>query len=215
MRVLLLEDDYLLCKHIKRFLELKGYEVDAYNDGEELLDHADLYEYDIFVFDINVPHINGFEIVEYIKDKEIETPVIFISALVGIEDIKKAFKLGASDYLKKPFELAELELRMQNILSRIEKKRGVEIDEELYYDMDKRMLFRNGEHVPLSKKQNDILYILLKNRGSVVTFEKITDFVYRDEPVEYRTISSHIRDIRKKIGKNFIQNIRGVGYMIK
>jgi len=215
MRVLLLEDDYLLCKHIKKYLELKGYEVDAYNDGEDLIDHANLYDYDIFIFDINVPNINGFEIVEYIKDKEIDTPIIFISALVGIEDIKKAFRLGASDYLKKPFELAELELRMENILARTEKEKGVKIDEELYYDMDKRMLFKNGEHVLLSKKQNDILYILLKNRGNVVTFEKIADFVYQDEPIEFRTISSHIRDIRKKIGKNFIQNIRGVGYMIK
>ncbi len=213
MRILLLEDDHLLRKHISRYFELKGHSVDAFSDGEELLDRANLYEYDFFIFDINVPHFNGYEILEYIKSKNIDTPVIFISAYTDIESIKKAFKLGASDYLKKPFELAELELRMENILAKFHKEDAVELGEDLRYDFQKRTLYKNGEPVVLSKKQNDILFILAKNRGNVVPFDTIADFVYGDDMIDYKTIASHIRDIRKKVGK-IIHNVRGVGYKI-
>ena len=215
MRILLLEDDHLLRKHIKKYFELKGYKVDAFADGEELLDKANLYDYDFFILDINVPNFNGYEILEYIKSKHINTPTIFISAYSDIENIKKAFKLGASDYLKKPFELAELELRMENILSKFHKEDSIKINKEYEYNFDSRTLFKNNEPVILSKKQNDILYILLKNRGNVVTFDTIADFVYGDEMIDYKTISSHIRDIRKKIDSKIIQNVRGVGYIIK
>ena len=162
-----------------------------------------------------MPNFNGYEILEYIKNKHINTPVIFISALVGIEDIKKAFKLGASDYLKKPFELAELEIRMENILSNFHKEDVIKLEDGYEYNFDTRTLYKDGKPIILSKKQNDILYILLRNKGNVVSFDTIADFVYGDEFKDYKTISSHIRDIRKKIGSKLIQNVRGVGYIIK
>ncbi len=215
MKILLLEDDHLLRKHIKKYFELKGHRVDSFSDGEQLLEKANLYDYDFFIFDINVPNFSGYEIVEYLKNKGIDTPVIFISALVGIEDIKKAFKLGCSDYLKKPFELAELELRIENILSKYHISSLVRLKGGFEYNTDTRTLYKDSEPIILSKKQNDILYILVKNRGSVVPFETIADFVWGGDFKDYKTISSHIRDIRKKVGDKLIKNVRGVGYIIE
>ncbi|WP_200762621.1 response regulator transcription factor [Nitrosophilus alvini] len=215
MKILLLEDDHLLRKHISKYLELKGHKVDSFADGEELLENANLYDYDFFILDINVPNFSGFDILEYIKGKHLDTPVIFISALVGIDDIKKAFKLGCSDYLKKPFELAELEIRMENILSKFHRENRIKFADNLEYDFDNKILYKNGKEIILSKKQNDIMNILLKNRGKVVPFETIADYVWGDTSIDYRTISSHLRDIRKQIGSDVVKNVRGVGYIIK
>jgi DNA-binding response OmpR family regulator len=215
MRILLLEDDHLLRKHISKFLELKGNYVESYEDGEELLDQVNFYDFDFFIFDINVPNYDGFEILEYIKGKNIKTPIIFISAMVGIAEITKAFNLGCSDYLKKPFELAELELRINNIAKSFKKEDIISLNDKFSYDLNSRELLADKKSVILSKKQNEILYILIKNRGKVIPFDTITDYVWQDNSIDYRTISSHIRDIHKIIGSKIIKNVRGVGYKIE
>jgi DNA-binding response OmpR family regulator len=214
MKVLLLEDEYIQRKNIERFLTIKGYSVDGYEDGGKLLDEANLFEYDFFIFDINVPDVDGFELLKYIKDKNIETPLIFISAMVGIEEVSKGFKLGCSDYLKKPFDLEELELRMKNIKSKFTTHDQIELSDGLVYDFDAKAVFDEANRVELSKKQNDILYILMKHNGQVVSFDTIADYAYEDEFRDMHTISSHIRDIRKVIGSKIIKNIRGIGYKI-
>ena len=207
MKILLLEDEEVLCKNIKRFLTIKGHQVDSYEDGGVLLDEANLFEYDFFVFDINVPDVDGFELLTYIKDKKIETPLIFISAMVGIEEITKGFSLGCSDYLKKPFELEELELRLNNI-------KRIDLPGGLVYDFDTKSVYENENRLDLSKKQSEILYVIMKHNGHVVTFDTIADYAYEDDFRDMHTISSHIRDIRKIIGSETIKNVRGVGYKL-
>lgn len=214
MKILLLEDEEVLCKNIKKFLTIKGHEVDSYNDGGVLLDEANLFEYDFFVFDINVPDVDGFELLTYIKNKNIETPLIFISAMVGIEEISKGFNLGCSDYLKKPFELEELELRLNNIKSSFTTHERIDLGDGLVYDFDAKAVFENEQRLELSKKQSEILYILMKHNGQVVSFDTIADYAYEDDFRDMHTISSHVRDIRKIIGSQTIKNVRGVGYKI-
>mgnify|MGYP001283983124 CR=1 FL=1 len=215
MKILLLEDEISLNEHISKYLTLKGNDVVSFDDGLELLDCTNLYEYDFFIFDINVPNVNGLEILEFLRDKSIDSPVIMISALVDIEDVKKAYKLGCSDYLKKPFELAELELRMESILKQFHFTKIVELGDGYTYDLHIKQLFSNSEAVVLSKKQNEILYILIKNRGKVLSFSTISDYIYEDKMKDFHTISSHVRDIRKKIDVDLIKNVRGVGYLLK
>jgi DNA-binding response OmpR family regulator len=214
MKILLLEDEDVLRLNIEKYLKLKGHKVDSFEDGGVLLEEANLFEYDFFVFDINVPDVDGFELLRYIKDKKIETPLIFISAMVGIEEITKGFKLGCSDYLKKPFDLEELELRINNIKSSFTAHDQIDMPGGLIYDFDAKAVFQNGKVLELSKKQSEILYILMKHNGHVVSFDTIADYAYEDDFRDLHTISSHIRDIRKVIGSDTIKNIRGVGYKI-
>ena len=214
MNILLLEDEEILCKNIERFLTIKGHKVDSYNDGGVLLDEANLFEYDFFVFDINVPDVDGFELLTYIKNKKIETPLIFISAMIGIEEVSKGFNLGCSDYLKKPFELEELELRLNNIKGSFSTHKRLTLQGGLIYDFDVKAVFKNNDRLELSKKQSEILYLLMKHNGQVVSFDTIADYAYEDDFRDMHTISSHIRDIRKLIGPDTIKNVRGVGYKI-
>lgn len=215
MKILLLEDEPSLNEHITKYLKLRGNEVESYDDGLELLDKTNLYEYDFFIFDINVPNVNGLEILEFLRDKNIDVPVIMISALVDINDVKKAYTLGCSDYLKKPFELVELELRMETILKNFHHIQMIDLGESYTYDLQSKQIYKNNESIVLSKKQNEILYILVKNRGKVISFSTISDYIYEDEMKDFHTISSHVRDIRKKIDIDLIKNVRGVGYLIK
>lgn len=214
MKILLLEDEEALCKNIERFLTIKGHQVDSYHDGGVLLDEANLFEYDFFVFDINVPDVDGFELLTYIKDKNIETPLIFISAMIGIDEISKGFNLGCSDYLKKPFELEELELRLNNIKNSFTTHERLELADDLVYDFNAQAVFKDESRLELSKKQSEILYLLMKHNGQVVSFDTIADYAYEDDFRDMHTISSHIRDIRKIIGPELIKNVRGVGYKI-
>jgi len=214
MKILLLEDEETLCKNLQKFLTIKGYQVDAYQDGGVLLDEANLYEYDFFIFDINVPDVDGFELLQHIKNKNIETPLIFISAMIGIEEISKGFKLGCSDYLKKPFALEELEIRIKNISKSFDSDEKISLQGGLIYDLHKKAIFDQDKRIELSKKQSEILYLIVKHNGNVVSFDTIADYAYEDHFRDTHTISSHIRDIRKIIGANSIKNVRGVGYKL-
>ena len=140
MNILLLEDERTLNKHICKYLEIKGHNVDSFEDGLELIDNTNLYDYDFFIFDINVPNIDGFEILNFVRDKNIDVPTIIISARISIEDIKKAYSLGCSDYLKKPFELAELELRIDSILKQFHFVNIIEFENNYSYDLNTKQI---------------------------------------------------------------------------
>ena len=215
MKILLLEDDFLLKKHIEKYFTLKGHEIIGFDDGLHMLDDVNLYDFDFFIFDINVPNVDGFEVLEFLREKKIDFPVIMISAMVDISNIKKAYALGCSDYLKKPFELAELELRMDAIIKNFHFKDYIEFQNGYKYDLIEKQLFKEKKTIILSKKQNEILYLLIKNIGRVLSFDTIADFIYEDAFKDMHTISSHIRDIRKHIDFELIKNVRGVGYIIK
>lgn len=214
MKILLLEDEAILHKNIKQFLTLKGHSVEGYTNGEALFDNAHLTDFDFFIFDINVPNIDGFELLRYIREKGIETPLILISAMIDIEDISKGFGLGCNDYLKKPFELQELDIRMNNIMKKFRKSEIVALPDNFAYNFERKEITEDGKSIDLSIKQREILYILMKNRGHVVSFGDISSHVYQDKGHELHTISSHIRDLRKLIGPSLIKNIRGIGYKI-
>ncbi len=212
MKIALLEDSYLLREHICRYFRLKKYEIDSFENGEEILE-ANLKEYDIFILDINVPEIDGFEVAKYFLDVELKTPIVFISSYTSIEYIKQAFELGASDFVKKPFELAELEIRVNHILKPF--LQNVKLNNNLNYHIDERILLKNDKEIKLTKVQHKILTLLIKNMNNLVTYDNLRDYIWDDKEINDNTIASHMRDLRKKIEDELIENIKGEGYLLK
>ena len=215
MKILLLEDDNFICESIKSYFELDGNKVDFFNDGEELLDNAILTNYDIFLFDINTPKKNGFETLKAIRDDGITTPAIYLTAQSDIEHVKQGYALGCSDYVRKPFILDELELRINQILHKDLDCDNVKITESYSFNLCSMQLTFEGESIDLKQQEKDLLYILVKNIGNIVSPSIIKDYVWDEKDVCDNTLRTQIKKIRAKLKDNFIVNIRNSGYKIE
>ena len=214
MKVMVLEDDAVLRSYIEKYLNLKGVEVRGFASGDAMLEEDGLAEADCIVLDINLPGINGFEVMEYLRDREIDTPVIFISALKEVEEVARAFSLGGSDYMKKPFDLAELELRIRHRSRQSLRQERQTLCRGCEYDLAERKLFRDGEEVHLSPLPGRLLYHLVRNAGRLLTFETLIERVWQGKEVGNATVSSHIKELRKTVPCISIRNIRGEGYSL-
>ena len=208
-----MEDELHLRQNIKKFLNIKGYFVDDFVDGEQLLREANLHDYDCIILDINTPKINGFEVLKYIRENNISTQTIFISVLTDVQKVLKAFELGAADYLRKPFDFAELEVRMLQTIPKNFINNYVYLDDNYKYDLKNRTLFRNETPSKLTTTQKRLLYILIKNQNTLVTFDTLREYVWDDKEISHSTILSTMRDLKKTLPNSFIQNIRGEGYI--
>lgn len=215
MKILLMEDELHLRQNIKKYLMLKGHDVDDFENGEQLLAQAHPDDYDCLILDVNTPEIDGFEVLEYIRKNGITTPALFISALTDVQKVLKAFELGADEYLKKPFDLAELEARMLKVSSKnSSNSQMMIIDDNYKYDFQNRVLLKNSIQCKLSSTQKKILYILVKNKNQLVTFDMLIDYVWRDKEISHNTIISTMRNLKKDLPDSFIQNVKGEGYII-
>lgn len=197
MKILLLEDDVILSEIIEEFLRDIGYEVVAIYDGIEAYDKIVSERFDLLLFDVNVPSLDGFELFKLLKEQNINIPTLFISSLNSASDVKRGFDLGAEDYLKKPFELVELEVRISHILK--SKKATQE--------------FANSEK--LNKKELEIIQYLRENHNRIVSSDElITNLWVGSESPTDATIRTYIKNLRAKLGKESIISIKGVGYRI-
>jgi len=217
MKILLLEDELMLQSSIEEYLQSLSHTVKSFSSGDKALDSLKSEIYDILILDINVPKIDGFELLEYLRKDDILTPTIFISALVEIEDISRAFSLGASDYLKKPFHLKELGLRLNNIAQFIESyhRQHVLLSENYSYSKSESALYYYNKVQTLTKKQVLILELLCQNIDMVLSFDKFRSYVWNHEPVDNATIRAEISRLRRSLKEDFIQNIKGVGYKVE
>lgn len=216
MKILLLEDELMLRSSIEEYLEALNHEVIGFGNGELALNSLKNSTYDLLVLDINVPKMSGLELLNELNTLEISTPTIFISANIDIEDISEAFDLGACDYLKKPFHLKELGIRIDRIKKEqeIKSSQRMLLSNKYCFSKNDNVLFYNNISQTLTKKQLQILTLLSENIGIVVDFEKFRSFVWNDEPVDNATIRAEISRFRKSLKEDFISNIKGVGYKI-
>lgn len=216
MKILLLEDDIGLSDIISEYLQDNHFDIDLVYDGEEALDKAYETNYDLYIFDVNVPAIKGFDLLKILRDKGDSTPTIFVTSLNDIEDVSKGFESGADDYLKKPFELAELLLRIKNIQKRsFTQKRSntVQIDDDLIFEIDTELLQTPNGSVSLPQKELKLLKHFLKHANEVVTFESLYEVLWNyDETPSPESLRAHIKNLRKHLTKDMIQNLRGLGY---
>ena len=216
MKILLLEDELMLQSSIKEYLETLNHQCVCFSDGMTVKTELCKEMYDLFIFDINVPSISGLELYEYLKDKQCYTPVIFISALVDIQSITSAFNLGATDYIKKPFHLKELGLRVQKTSQDIDNKKRLHIilSENYTYFKDDKQLFFNNKVQMLTNKQSKIIDCLCSNIGRIINFDILLDSVWNNDVVSDATIRAEISRLRKVLKEDFIQNQKGIGYKI-
>ena len=217
MKIVLLEDELMLRSSIEEYLEALGHKVIAFGNGEEAYEAIQNDVYDLLILDINTPKLNGLNLLKSLNEIEHTFPTIFISANVDIDDISKAFELGASDYLKKPFHLKELGLRIDKIKKEYEIKnlQHIILSPKYVFSKQEQMLFYNNNVQVLTKKQLQIVTLLCENVGVVVDFEKFRSYVWNDEPVDNATIRAEISRFRKLLKEDFIINLKGVGYKIE
>ncbi len=215
MKVAVVSDDLYYKRRIKYYFEQKNLNIEIFKTNDEILFKENIYDFDILVLDIDSSYEDRFEVLEYFEKKLFNIPSLVISNKRDIFYIKKAFKMGTYDYIKKPFEIEELNLRIENILRCIKYQKEIQISDSMKYNLSKRELLYKNSKIYLTKKQDKILYFLLKNRGKIVPPDILGEFVWNEEIKSFKTISSHIRDIHKKIGKKIIKNIKGIGYIIE
>jgi two-component system OmpR family response regulator len=215
MNILLIEDDLTLNELITDYLKLNGNSVVSLEDGMNAIDTINKTNFDLYIIDINIPHINGLEIVKYIRQKDISTPIIMITASMELENFKTAYKNGCDDYIKKPFYLEELEIRIDKLLSK--KSNGnslIKISDTITYDTEYEELSVRGEVKRLRKKERLLLNILLKNINKLVSNEIIENYVWENEIKELYPLRQLVNDLRKHFdnGEKFIFAERGMGY---
>ena len=202
MKILLLEDDVILNEIIEEFLLSLNYDVITAFDGniaEELI-----YEesFDLLLFDVNIPNITGFELLKNIRQNNINIPIIFITSRHTADDVKIGFNSGCDDYIKKPFELSELQLRIENVkrLRQIDNHGQIKIDNDTFYNYEKKVIIRNNEEFNLSKIESKILEYFLKNKNKAISIDEISvnNWLY-DEMPESTTIRTYIKNLRKNL----------------
>jgi len=213
MKVLVVEDDLFIGKVIKEYLEMKEAEVDYYSSPIKALEETSPNYYDILLLDINMPQMDGYTFYKEFTHWGQEIPVIFITAYSDIDHMEKAFNVGAVDYIKKPFDLRELELRIKRVL--YPSTRKVYITSNYSFDVKDLKLYYHNEEVELTPNEQAFLEILLKNLGKVVEIEQIKDYVWKGKTVCDNTLRSQVRKLRNKLKENFIKNVRGTGYKIE
>ncbi len=214
MKILLMEDDAVLSDILLDFLR-ESWDVDYAFNSDEVYKNLESTKYDLFIFDINVAGKTGLELLKELRDFNNTTPTIIITAYRDTQYLKKAFELGAHDYIKKPYELEELAARIQNTqkLFNIENNSEIPITNTLTFFPELRELKNEKNSISLSQKDNDILLYFVNNHKRVVTNEELTQNIWDfDNIPSDATIRSHIRTLRELIGKDKIQTLRGVGY---
>jgi DNA-binding response OmpR family regulator len=218
LRLLILEDDLLICDIMSEFLSGCGYEVVCVNDGSQAIDKAYEENFDAFIFDVKVPLINGFDVLKTLRSTNQKTPAIFVTSLAGIADLSKGYDAGCDDYIKKPFELKELQLRLQKLIQKsfsLNNSDIIVLNDEWSFEPNNGKLFSGERELFLTKKETKLLNMLISHKGKMISNEQIIANVwnYDDEATE-ENLRTHIKKLRKILGKDFIQNVRKQGYLI-
>jgi len=221
MRILVVEDEVNLNDIIVKKLKLEHYGVDSCFDGEEALDYIFSVEYDVILLDIMLPKLNGFEVLKKIRNRNIKTPVLLLTARDGIEDRVQGLDFGADDYLIKPFAFDELLARIRVLLRRnTNNASNVFTIATLSVNCDSHEVYRDKTPIKLSTREFTILEYMIRNKEKVLPREKIEQHIW-DYNYEGGTnvVDVYIRYLRKKIDDNFspklIHTIRGIGYILK
>lgn len=215
-RLLLLEDDVTLLETIEEFLVEQEYAVESFYDGESAQDR--LYEtaFDLLILDVNVPGVDGFALLQSAREQDVGTPAIFITSLNSVSDLEKGFQSGADDYLRKPFELKEMLIRIESLLKRRffhKESERLSVSDNVEFDPANREIHIKEQIIPLKEKEARLLTLFLENRDKLLNHEQIHDhlWTYEEEPSD-DALRTYIKNLRKIIGKESIVSYKRLGY---
>ncbi|MDY0116970.1 MAG: response regulator transcription factor [Sulfurimonadaceae bacterium] len=216
MKILLLEDEYSLRISIQEFLEEIGHVVVCFSDGLEAYDAIFEERFDILLLDVNVPSLSGFDLLQNMRKENKKIPTIFLTSMVDIEYLKEGYKRGCCDYIRKPFDLEELEVRIEQAYAGfyLDDASNISLGCDINYDMTKSKLTQKDEEIVLRKVEKDLLEVLIKNKNNIVSTQMFQDEVW-GEYVEPATIRVQLNNLRQKLPEGVIQNRRGLGYIIE
>ena len=215
-KILLLEDDANLNETVTEFLEEQGYDVVSVYDGHDAQEKLYESKYDLLLLDVNTPGINGFDLLKEAREQDVVAPAIFITSLDSVDDLEKGFESGCDDYIRKPFILKELKIRVETLLKRgffHESKELIEISETVQYDSKNNELLIDNKSVSLGNKESMLLKLFMKNEGEVLAHERIYKHLWNyDEEPSDTALRTYIKNLRKMIGKECIVSIKKQGY---
>jgi len=213
MRVLLIEDDPVLGESLVEYLNREGINVEWIQDERKLFDLNMMEKFDVVILDLILKFRRGEDILKGIRHKGISTPVLVLTAKSRLEDKEVCFNLGADDYLTKPFEPKELLLRLKALSRRRIPGEVVRIGNAEVL-IDAKLIRVEGKEVKLSKTAWELLELLIKNRGRVVSTETILSCIWGDKPVGSEVVRAYIKELRKVLPKGAIETYKGIGYRL-
>ena len=217
-KILVVEDDLDIQELLQNFLQEAGYDVTVANDGVEALSLYASDQFDLILLDIMLPKIDGFSICELIR-KQSQIPIIMLTALSGEEEQIRGLDLQVDDYITKPFSMPVLVRKIAAVLRRSnhqkDDKHCTISYQNLVLDLDSYTAIMDGNTYELTQREFEVLRELLTHQGRVMTRQNLLDKLWRyDFYGDERVVDTHIKNLRKKLGIDFIQTIRGVGYKI-
>ena len=212
--ILILEDDKLFAQTLEDFLEEMGFGVTLAYDAHDALAKKYRHNYDLCIFDINVPYQNGIDLFVSLQESGDTTPTIFVTSYKDTETLKKCFSHGCHDYLKKPIDLDELYCRIERVFRHLyPENQKVRINDFCYFDSLTRTLYENGSPVKLPRKVILLLELLIANSGRVVTKEQIIDYLWSaGDTFSEGAIRVYVNRLKKYMKKEQLVSIKGIGY---
>ncbi len=213
IKILIAEDEELISNLIKINLVKSGYTCDCAFDGAEAADKISENSYDLILLDIMLPKIDGYELLEYVK--AVKIPVIFITAMGTTTQKVKGLKLGAEDYITKPFEIIELLARVETVLRRYNKTEKIIKIKNIEINTEGRTVLKDGVPVPLTLKEYELLLLFVRNKNVALYRETIYENIWGSDYLgDSRTVDLHVQRLKKKLGWNlYIKAVYKVGYI--
>lgn len=212
MKILFLEDDSIIANLVSDFLS-DFYEVQHCYNSVKALEFAQNNSYDLYIFDVNVPGISGIKLLQSLRDFNDSTPAIFLTAYQELKYLKDAFSAGANDFIRKPFELEELQVRIESIKHQFNIDEEIKIGENICFNPLFHKIMIEDKTVTISLKESLLLDYIIKNKNRVLSSDELLQNLWEyDEMPSEDTIRTYIKKLRQIIGKEHIINIRGEGY---
>jgi len=213
--ILLLEDDQHLSDTVKQFLEYQGYDVLCAYDGLQAQDIVYEKQIDLMLLDVKTPQQNGFDFLQAVRNNDVQTPAIFITSLNSVEDVTRGFDIGCDDYIRKPFALKELLVRVEALMKRrygtYEEK--IDLGNGLVFDVKEILLTKQNQKMPLKNKEAKLLSLFLEYPNELLPYDKIFErlWEYGENP-SAGSLRAYVQTVRSILGKEKIETIKNVGY---
>ena len=214
IKILVVDDEPPIANLIRMNLSRQGYAVTCAYDGQQAADLLEKNSYDLALLDIMLPKFDGYDLLAYIRPMGI--PVIFLTAKGDVLDRVKGLKLGAEDYIVKPFEIVELLARIEVVLRRYNKSQSILQVYDVLIDLDARDVMQNGKHIELTRKEFDLLVLFCQNPNTALFRETLFERIWETDYIgETRTLDSHVQRLRRKLGwSDKIKTVHKIGYRL-